>query len=113
MNGRRALVWAIALAVGMACASIASAQAIQKAPAEGGVSGTVTAVNAAESTIRVKGPNDDGSLYRVDPAASILNGDTKIKLADIKTGWSVTVTYDEPEKGNYVAKLITVDDAPN
>lgn len=113
MNRRRALVSLIALAIGITYGSIGMAQTIEKAAAEGGVNGKVIAVDVAKATIQVEGPNKDGGVFAVDPAASIMNGATKVGLADIKVGWTVTVTYDEPQTGHRVAKMISVDDAPN
>lgn len=113
MLRRRTFVWLIAVAIGMAYAPIGVAQTIEKAAASGAVTGKVIAVNAAEATIQIQGANDDGGVYAVDPAASILNGATKIGLADIRAGWTVTVTFDESLAGKKVAKMISVDDAPN
>ena len=92
---RSARCFAPVLAAALALAGTARAQVGEpKEGADFAVSGKVTAVDAAKSSITIQGPNQDGGTYDVDPKAMMKNGDKTIGLADVEVGWHVSANGD-------------------
>ena len=108
---KRALAWGLCLSMLLVGASGALAQKIQNEADTAGVTGKVLKVNTSENTLLVDGPNDDGGFYWLDAKTTVMNGDKNIKLADIKPGWTVTITYQKPDV-KMIATYIEVVDAP-
>ena len=108
----RPLAIAIAAIFALAVAPLAHAQTIKDTTETGAVTGDITALDVAGGTLTVKGPNDDGGTYKVDPYTGIMNGAQKVALKDLKKGWRVVVNYDTTNKKVKVAKLIEVVIAP-
>jgi hypothetical protein len=108
---QRASAWFLALSILVLGASGAFAQKIQKEAATAGVTGKIMKVSPGEKTLTVDGPDDDGEIYWVDDKASIMNGDKKITLGDLKVGWTVVLNFDKADVKR-VATYIEVVDAP-
>ena len=72
----------------------AHAQPEQKEAANFALTGAIVSVDVAGKTITVKGANDDGGLYVVNDDTTIMNGDKKIALGDLKKGWRVVLNGD-------------------
>ena len=111
MNRTRIFAIAIAASFALGAAPLAYAQTIKDQTETAAVTGEITALDVAGSTLTVKGPNKDGGVYKVDSYTGIMNGAQKVALKDLKKGWRVVVNYDTTDKGK-VAKLIEVVDAP-
>ena len=105
MTRKRALAWLLGLGMALVPASGAVAQKIQKEAASGAVSGTVLNTDTSAMLITIDGPNDDGGVYTLDKDATLMKDKQKIKLGDVKNGWSVTVNYDQREGKNVVTYL--------
>jgi len=108
---QRASAWFLALSILVLGASGAFAQKIQKEATTAGVTGKIMKVSPGEKTLTVDGPDDDGEIYWVDDKASIMNGDKKITLGDLKVGWTVVLNFDKADVKR-VATYIEVVDAP-
>ena len=111
MRVHRTFAWLLGLSILITATSGAFAQKIQNEADTAGVTGKVIKVNTSEKTILVDGPNDDGGFYWVTDKTTIMNGDKKVGLGDIKPGWTVTVSYQKPDV-KMVATYIEVVDAP-
>jgi hypothetical protein len=111
MNRIRSFGVALAVLIALGAAPSALAQTIKDQTETGAVTGNITALDVAAGTLTVKGPNDDGGVYKVDTYTSVMNGAQKVALEDLKTGWRVVVNYDTTDKGK-VAKLIEVVATP-
>jgi len=114
MTRIRPLSLAFAAAVALGLASLAHAQKDTTHPYTGAVTGAVTASDAAAHTITVKGPNDDGGVYTTNADTQVVNGGKTVKVADLKKGWRVVVSWDyaSVDSQKKVAKRIEVVDMP-
>ena len=111
MRQRTAFAWVLGLAILVVGASGALAQKIQKEADTAGVTGKVMRVTPSDGTITVIGPNSENAIFWTSAKTTIMNGNRNVALADIKPGWTVTVTYDQvAAKMN--ATYIEVVDAP-
>ncbi len=108
----RAIPAALGLAAALAAVPAADAQKIEKEMASGAVSGTVINTDTSAMLITVDGPNDDGGVYTLDPKATLMKDQQKIKLSDIQNGWTVTLNYDTKSDGKMVATYLEVTDTP-
>ena len=104
----RPLAAALAALFTLGLASLVHAQQIQDAEETAAVTGSITSIDLKNSTLTVKGPNDDGGTYKVNKDTGIMNGAKKIGLKDLQKGWRVVVNYDTTLKGANDAKLIEV-----
>jgi Cu/Ag efflux protein CusF len=90
-TGRRALALAASLLCTLTWASAVHAQAREKEKVNIAVTGDITALDAAARKITVKSTNDEGVVYEVDAAATILSGNETLPLGDLKVGWNVAM----------------------
>jgi Flp pilus assembly protein TadG len=104
----RPLAVTLAAIFALGLASLVHAQQIQDAEETAAVTGSITNIDLKNSTLTVKGPNDDGGTYKVNKDTGIMNGAKKIGLKDLQKGWRVVVNYDTTLKGASDAKLIEV-----
>lgn len=112
ISSRTTLPFALVFASAITLGSAAIAQTGEdKEAADFAVSGTVTAVDAAKSSITIDGPNDDGGTYDVDPKATLKNGDKTIGLADVQKGWNVSANGDQ-RGDKKVVTYLEVDETP-
>ena len=112
MTRIRPFAIAIAAILGLGVAPLVHAQQIQDAEETAAVTGSITKIDVANSTLTVDGPNDDGGTYKVNKDTGIMNGAKKIGLKDLQKGWRVVVNYDTTLKGAKDAKLIEVVEVP-
>lgn len=105
MIRKRVFASFLGLGLALGAAPGALAQKLEKEAASGAVSGTVLNTDTSAMLITIDGPNDDGGVYTLDKAATLLNDKRKIALGDIQKGWSVTVNYDQREGKNVVTYL--------
>ena len=80
------LVLSIALALALATPAFAQVGENTEV-ADFTVGGPVTSVDTAKHTITIGGST--GGTFEVDPNATLLKGDKKLKLGDIQVGWYV------------------------
>jgi hypothetical protein len=101
-----------AVALMLAVTSPANAQTDKNASYSGAVTGAVTAVS--ETSITVKGANDDGGTFAVTKDTQIMSGGKTIDTGDLDTEDRVVVSWDyaAPNSDKKVAKLIEKADAP-
>jgi Cu/Ag efflux protein CusF len=90
-TGKRAFALVASLLWMFALASAASAQPRVEEKVNIAVTGDITALDAAARKITVKSTNDDGVVYEVDGPATIMLGDKKVGLGDLKVGWNVAM----------------------
>jgi hypothetical protein len=105
-----AIGFALVLTLGLA--SLAHAQKDKNASYSGAVTGSVTAVS--QTSITVKGTNNDGGTFDINKDTQIMSGGKTIDTADIDTEDHVVVSWDyaAPNSDKKVAKLIEKTDAP-
>lgn len=114
MNRIRPLAMGFALVLTLAVASLAQAQTDKDASYSGAVTGSVTAVS--ETSITVKGANDDGGTFTVNADTQIMKGGKTITTAQVESGDQVVVSWDyaetPPNSKEKIAKLIEMADTP-
>jgi hypothetical protein len=91
----RVLALAAALLAALALAGGAGAQPRVEEKANVAVTGDIKAIDVAARTLTIESTNDDGVVYGVEGAATIMSGARKIELADLKVGWNVAVNGHE------------------
>lgn len=111
MKTRTVLAWLLGFTIAVAGASTALAQKIEKEADTAGVTGKVLRVSPSDGTLTLIGPNGENDVYWTDAKTTIMNGDKPVALAEIKPGWTVTVTYDQVV-AKMLATYIEVVDAP-
>lgn len=79
------LAWSLCLAAG------AAAQPRVEEKVNIAVTGDITAIDPAARTITIESTHDDGIVYQVEDAATIMSGAQKLALGDLKLGWNVAV----------------------
>ena len=114
MTPARAIATACAALVGLLLAAPGGAQVRPKETVNFAVTGQITAIDAKEMTLTVKGPNDDGGKYYVNDKTTFMDAHSKtIAFKDVKTGWRVVLNGDNDiEKGKKVATYVEVVDQP-
>lgn len=90
-TGRRAFALVASLLCTLAWASAVQAQPREEEKVNIAVTGDITALDAAARKITVKSTVDEGVVYEVDAAATIMSGDQKVALGDLKVGWNVAM----------------------
>lgn len=111
LRPHRLLACSLATALLLLAGSALAQTGEQKEAADFAVSGVVQSVDAAARSITIQGPNQDGGTYDVDPKAVLKNGDATIGLAEVKTGWQVSVNGDL-RGAKQVVTYLSVDDTP-
>jgi hypothetical protein len=86
-----ALAAVLALVMGIALAHAVQAQPRVKEKNNIAVTGEITALDVNGSNLTVKSTNDEGITYSVDKGTTIMSGGRKIRLRDLRTGWSVAL----------------------
>jgi len=79
------LLWIFALA------GLAHAQARVEERGNLAVTGDITAIDAGKRQITVKSTSDEGLVYQVDGAATIMAGSEKRAFSDLEVGWNVAM----------------------
>ena len=112
MNRIRPFAIGFALVLTLAVASLAQAQTDKTASYSGAVTGAITAVD--QTSITVKGANDDGGTFAINADTQIMNGDKTITTAELSPSDRVVVSWDfaAPDSKDKVAKLIEMADTP-
>jgi len=57
--------------------------------------GAAQTIDTAGKTLTLKGANGEGGVYSVNEKTTIMSGDKKIALGDLKKGWRVAVNGDK------------------
>lgn len=112
MHAIRSCAIGLALVLTLAVASLAQAQTDKNASYSGAVTGGITAVS--QTSITIKGANDDGGTFAIDKNTQIMSGGKTIDTADLDTEDHVVVSWDfaAPNSDKKVAKLIEKTDTP-
>jgi hypothetical protein len=109
----RALVTpgAMILALSLGLAGLAGAQAVKEEKVGLALTGEIVSVDTEGAMLQVKEASGDATIFTVDEHTTIMNGDQKITLSDLRQGWQVAVDGDRAQ-GKPVASYIEVVDAP-
>ena len=112
MHRNRPFAMGFALLLTLAVASIGQAQTDKDATYSGAVTGAITAVS--QTSITVKGANDDGGTFAINADTQIMDGGKTVTTAQLETGDRVVVSWDytAPNSKDKVAKLIETADTP-
>ena len=79
------------LLVGLALASAVAAQPRVKEKVGFAVTGEITAIDVAAKSLTVKSTNDEGVVYTVNDATTLMSGSKKLAFGDLKKGWHVVM----------------------
>jgi len=101
MPPRRLALLALVTLFALASPSLAQVGEQEEA-ADFSMTGTVKAVDPAKSMISLRGANQEGGTFEVDPKARLKNEHETIQLKDVKPGWQVVVNGDV--RGDVVVK---------
>jgi hypothetical protein len=71
------------------------------------LSGEIVSVNAADSSVTVRGKDDASSTFKVNATTQIVREGKTIKLEELTSGDKVSVTYEKQAQAN-VAVMIGV-----
>ena len=71
------------------------------------LSGEIVSVNAADSSVTVRGKDDASSTFKVNATTQIVREGKTIKLEELASGEKVSVTYEKQAQAN-VAVMIGV-----
>lgn len=112
MHRNRLFAMGFALLLTLGVASVAQAQKDKDASYSGAVTGAITAVS--ETSITVKGANDDGGTFAINADTQIMDGGKTVTTAQLETEDRVVVSWDyaAPNSKDKVAKLIETADTP-
>jgi hypothetical protein len=85
----------LALAAGLLCSLVlvvaAQAQVREKEKVNIVATGDIIAIDVGAQQLTVKSTLDEGLVYQVDAAATILKGSAKLALSDLQVGWNVAM----------------------
>jgi len=96
---------AVCLLLGLLAAPILGAENEQKKSMQ--LSGEIISVNAADSSLTVRGKDDASSTFKVNAGTQIVRDGKTIKLEELTSGDKVSVTYEKQAQAN-VAVMIGV-----
>ena len=85
----------VALAVLFALPQVGAAQTREKEAVGFVLTAQIEAIDTAGKTLTLKGANGEGGVYSVNEKTTIMSGDKKIALGDLKKGWRVAVNGDK------------------
>jgi Cu/Ag efflux protein CusF len=111
MTARSHRVPMLVAAILLALTSAAGAQPRVEEKANIAVTGDIEAIDVAARKLTIQSTNDDGVVYGVEDAATIMMGSQKLELGDLKVGWNVAVNGHEL-RGNRTLTYIKVVKAP-
>ena len=110
MKGRRLARWLVVGGVALAFAAGAQAQVKKKEDVDWALTGKIVSVDLAGKLLNLQEAGDGPvQSVAVDDKTTIMKGDAKIGLSDLKKGWHVAVDGDDRE-GRKVATYIEVVD---
>ena len=101
-----ALLTITALAV-FAIAHASAAQTREKEAVSFVLTAQIEVIDTAGKTLTLKGANGEGGVYAVNDKTTIMSGNKKIALTDLKKGWRVAVNGDN-QGGKNVATYMEV-----
>ena len=110
-SDRRAFALATALLLVLGWAAGASAQPRVEEKANIAITGDIKAIDVAARKITIESTNDDGVVYEVESAATIMHGAKTVTLGDLEVGWNVAANGHEL-RGNRLLTYIKVVKAP-
>src|SRR5574338_710649 len=69
----------------------------------------IASIDVKAKTLVLKGANGEGGVYAVNDETTIMNGDKKVALGDLKMGWRVAVNGDKSSGKNVVTYMEVVE----
>lgn len=69
----------------------------------------IDSIDVKAKTLTLKGANGEGGVYAVNDETTLMNGDKKVALGDLKKGWRVAVNGDKSSGKNVVTYLEVVE----
>jgi len=92
-----------------AVAPHAGAQTRQKEAVNFVLTAQIESIDAKAKTLTLKGANGEGGVYEVDDQTTIMNGNKKIALGDLKKGWRLAVNGDKSSGKNVATYMEVVE----
>lgn len=108
-TGTLRFAWVVLLAMTLSSAGFAQVrktESVDKAD-----TGKIEGIFLPAKTISIRGANGEGGLYHLNDETTIMSGDKKLTMSDLKVGDWISVDSDE-HRGSHIATYIEVVDGP-
>ena len=93
----------------LALAPVAGSQTREKEAVNFVLTAQIESIDTAGKTLTLKGANGEGGTYLVNDKTTIMNGNKKIALGDLKKGWRVAVNGDTTAGKNVATYMEVVE----